>query len=238
MSDSVAIRTVEAGRGLSWLSEGFELFKKAPGVWIGSTLLLLVVGWALSHLPLGSLILDLGFTVVLGGLMLGCKAQAEGAPLKLEHLVAAFNPPHLVPLLILSLLALLGTALIGLIAGALSLGALGAGAFSGDFTEVRITLGLVFAVLLAFALLLPLMMATWFAPPLIVLGGLQPVAALKASFDACLRNIVPFLVYGLLGLLIAIAAAIPFGLGLLVAIPVFIASVYTGYRDIFQPTSA
>jgi len=44
---------------------------------------------------------------------------------------------------------------------------------------------------------------------------------------------VPFVLYGLVGLVLGIVASIPFGLGWLVLGPVAIASVYVGYRDIF-----
>jgi uncharacterized membrane protein len=56
---------------------------------------------------------------------------------------------------------------------------------------------------------------------------------MKASFVACLRNIVPFLVYGVILFVLAIVASIPFGLGWLVLGPVMAASLYAGYRDIF-----
>jgi uncharacterized membrane protein len=56
---------------------------------------------------------------------------------------------------------------------------------------------------------------------------------MKASFTGCLRNVVPFLVYGIVGFVLAIVATIPLGLGWLVLGPVFAASVYTGYRDIY-----
>ena len=42
-------------------------------------------------------------------------------------------------------------------------------------------------MLLAAGLSVPLYMAVWFAPALIVLHEVAPVAALKASFLACLR---------------------------------------------------
>jgi uncharacterized membrane protein len=41
-------------------------------------------------------------------------------------------------------------------------------------------------------------------------------------------------VYGLLGLVYAIVASIPFLLGWLVLAPVFAASVYVSYKDIFE----
>ena len=56
---------------------------------------------------------------------------------------------------------------------------------------------------------------------------------MKASFSACLKNIVPFLVYGVMLFILAVVAMIPFGLGMLVLVPVIIASVYAAYRDVF-----
>jgi uncharacterized membrane protein len=55
-----------------------------------------------------------------------------------------------------------------------------------------------------------------------------------ASFRACLANIVPFLVYGLIGLVACVLATIPILLGWLILMPVLIVSIYTSYRDIFK----
>jgi uncharacterized membrane protein len=77
-------------------------------------------------------------------------------------------------------------------------------------------------------------MAVWFAPALVVLRGIEPLDAMRLSFNGCLRNFVPFLVYGLVGLLLAIVATIPLMLGWLVLGPVTIASLYTSYCDIYE----
>jgi uncharacterized membrane protein len=61
----------------------------------------------------------------------------------------------------------------------------------------------------------------------------EPLASMKTSFVACLANIWPMLVYSLVGLVLAIVATIPFGLGWLVLGPVFAASVYASFKDIF-----
>ena len=90
--------------------------------------------------------------------------------------------------------------------------------------------------LLFLLLFLPLIMAVWFAPALVVLRGLEPWAAMKQSFSGCLQNIVPFLIYGLIGIVLAILATIPLALGWLVVGPLTIASVYTSYCDIFEET--
>ncbi len=60
-----------------------------------------------------------------------------------------------------------------------------------------------------------------------------PVEAMKASFAACLKNTVPFLVYGALYLVAAIVASIPFGLGWIVLVPVLMLTMYVSYKDIF-----
>jgi len=94
-------------------------------------------------------------------------------------------------------------------------------------------MSILLAVLIAFALLLPLAMATWFAPLLVMFHGMAPLEAMKASFFGCLKNVLSFLVYSVVLFLAAIAATIPLGLGWLVLGPVMAASIYTAYRDIY-----
>jgi uncharacterized membrane protein len=53
-------------------------------------------------------------------------------------------------------------------------------------------------------------MANWFAPALIVLREARPLEAMLVSLRACLRNWVPFLVYGVIGIVIMLAAACVF----------------------------
>jgi uncharacterized membrane protein len=56
---------------------------------------------------------------------------------------------------------------------------------------------------------------------------------MRSSFQGCLRNFMPFLIYGVVSLLLGILAIIPFGLGILILGPVMWGSMYAGYRDIF-----
>ena len=55
-------------------------------------------------------------------------------------------------------------------------------------------------------------MANWFAPALVVLREARPLAAMIASVRTSLRNWLPFLVYGVIGVAIVIAAAVAFAL--------------------------
>jgi uncharacterized membrane protein len=90
------------------------------------------------------------------------------------------------------------------------------------------------AVLAGLALFTPLIMATWFAPALILFGGARPATALGVSLKAVARNWPAMLVNGLtLGLLLFLAALVPMLLGLLVAMPVLFGSLYASYQAIF-----
>ena len=80
---------------------------------------------------------------------------------------------------------------------------------------------------------LPVYMALWFAAPLVLFDGVAPGAALKASFSACLKNVIAFTLYAIVLVVLFIVATIPFGLGLIVVVPVALISVYTAYREIF-----
>ena len=94
-------------------------------------------------------------------------------------------------------------------------------------------MGMVLAILVMLALMIPVAMAVWFAPGLAALNERGAVEAMKESFTGCLKNIVPFLVYGVVLLGLSIVASIPLWLGWLVLGPVVAASIYTAYRDIF-----
>ena len=89
------------------------------------------------------------------------------------------------------------------------------------------------AVLIMFALLLPAVMAVWLAAPLVMFHEHGALEAMKGSFTGCLRNVLPFLVYGLVLFVFSIAATLPLLLGWLVLGPVLAASIYASYRDIY-----
>lgn len=89
---------------------------------------------------------------------------------------------------------------------------------------------LYFLVLLIAAI--PIMMAMWFSPILIVFHDLSIIRAVALSFRACLANILPFLCYGILWLVLAIVASMPLFLGWFVFLPIMALTYYTAYRHI------
>jgi uncharacterized membrane protein len=227
-------RAVAAGRGWDWIAEGFALFRRQPGLWILTAVLLGVVFVAFSMIPLlGSLANALLFPIFGAGLILGCKALDQGGMLELSHLFAGFKH-RTGDLVLVGVFNLVGWVVIALALVAVVGGGVFMALLRGGTPGASISiLSMLIAMLLVAGLSVPLYMATWFAPALIVLHELAPAAALKASFYACLKNWLPFLVYGVVLLVLGLAAAIPLGLGYLVLVPVLAASVYTSYRDIF-----
>jgi uncharacterized membrane protein len=225
---------VPAGHGWTWIADAWELFKRAPALWIGMVLSLVVILLILALIPyLGSILSMALSPVFAAGLMLGCRTLEEGGQLEFRHLFAGFQTRTgtLIGVGLLYLAAIIAIALVvGVITGAgmFALFSVGASASAGAaFTTIAL------AILIMLALMMPLAMAIWFAPPLVVFSELGAFDALKASFLGCLKNIVPFLIYGLIVFGFAILASIPLCLGWLVLAPVIGASIYTSYRDIY-----
>ena len=228
---------VEAGHGVQWYADAWKLFMGAPGTWVLICVIFIVASILVAIIPLGSLLSSIAYPAIVAGLMLGCRSIEEGTGLRVGHLFEAFKK-NVGPLLLVGVLYLVGTLLIGLFAG---IGAvllvpvmIAKGANASDFSSMMALLPYILLIdLVVLALMLPLIMAIWFAPALVLFHDLAPMAAMKASFQGCLKNMVPFLLYGLVGMGLAIVAVIPLGLGMLVWIPLLWASIYTGYRDIF-----
>jgi len=221
-------RVVPASHGYEWIAEGWRLFRRQAGIWVLLTLVFVLIFIAASLVPFAIFLL---MPVFVGGMMLGCRKLANGDELELADLFAGFqrNAGQLV--------------LVGLIAIVLTIGAIvvvllmfGAGAslaVFGGADAAALGAGALLTVLVSMALTLPINMAMWFAPALVALNDQKAPQAAMHSFKACLKNLVPFLIYGFILFVLAIIATIPLGLGWFVLGPVIIASVYAAYRDIF-----
>lgn len=228
-------RAVPAGHGWNWIAEGFDLFRRQPGAWIAIVVIAALIFIGLALVPvIGSLAGMVLAPVFAGGIVIACREQDQGRELKISHLFAGFRERFgaLVSIGFIYLGITIAIALVvGLLTGAGMWTLLGSGANPAAVAGAGLTILLAFLVMLA--LLLPVFMAMWFAPALVVFHEQGPGEAMKASFIACLRNILPFLLYSAILFLLAIVASIPFGLGWLVLGPTLAGSLYTGYRDIF-----
>lgn len=233
-----APRTVDGGRGIAWWGEAWALFTKAAVLWIVLAVIAFIGFAVLGFIPLvGPLAVALLVPVVVGSWMLAARKVEGGGTLELSDLFVCFSNDRLTPLLVLGALLLAGTVVIGLVIGTLGVGAMfgvAAGSAHQNMGGMFAAMGAgMLAVLGGLVLGLLLTMAVWFAPALVVFRNQPPVDALKASFAASLKNIVPFLLWSLIYIVAAIVASIPFGLGWIVLMPVLMLTAYVSYKDVY-----
>lgn len=230
-------RTVEMGRGLSWLSCGWRNFTASPGMWIALCALLIVISAVVSSIPmLGGLVLSLFGPALGGGLMYAAREADQGRALKVAHLFKAFQEEgRLGPLVALGAVALAGAVASVVVLFALAGGYMRMMAKGGRFeVEAGLPEGLLLAVLIVLAVQLAVAMALAYATPLVMLRGAPVGVALRSSFNACLRNTLPLLVFGLVYFFVALAASLPLMLGWVVLLPASVGMLYCSYKDIFE----
>ena len=232
-------RKVAASQGFQWVVAGFRLYRKNPLLLSAAFGLLFGVVMALGLIPVvGGALSELASPLMVAGFLAAYRALDEGRELELPQFLAGAQGPA-IPLMAVGAVQLLGTLLIGKIM--LGMGfdpqAVMATAQSGKASpaEMQAMLNQAMpAVLTGMALFTPLIMATWFAPALILFGGARPATALGVSLKAVAKNWAAMLVNGItLGLLLFLAALVPLLLGLLVAMPVLFGSLYASYQAIF-----
>jgi uncharacterized membrane protein len=240
MNDDIP-RKLPASAGRHWVTDAFRLFRKNPlllgsafGLFMGALL-------AVNLVPLaGPAISEILTPLMVAGFMTAFRALDQGEELELPHFLAGFTTRP-IPLAVVGALYLAALLLIGRIMEMLGLdaAALATAANHGD-VEAMMTLlqeGMT-ALLIGLLLLTPVLMATWMAPPLVLFGNAQPMQALVISLKACTRNWLALTVYGLVLLpVLLVAGLIPFLLGMLVAGPILMGSLYTAYQDIFAVRS-
>lgn len=230
-------RSVAADRGWQWIVEGFRMFRGQPLVWIMLVIVTLVIWIASAMIPLiGALAVNLVSPVFFAGMMMACRTADQGGEPEVGQLFSAFKT-HAAPLVTIGGIYLAGNIvaagiMLGVAGGAALPALMGKGAADPE-TIMAAMRGLMLGFVVGTAVFVPLLMAIWFAPLLIVFENMAPIAAMKLSFAACWQNVMPFLIYGVAGLALIIAAAIPLMLGLIVLLPVLVCSIYASYKDVF-----
>lgn len=216
------MRRVKPGRALDWLAAGWAYFMRMPRqamlatcMLLGATLLLALLGSA----RLASVLSHLLVPLYSAYLFTSCRAlDADGSvPRDYARLYRNVS---------LWILGGIGAAI------ALALDLLGNTAATGWFAHSgHGLLGLYFVA--NKLLWLVATMALWLAPALIVFHGASPLRAMKLSLLGTLKNLLPWLLFGVLAFVFCIVAAIPVGLGLLVALPTLACGAYIASGDIF-----
>lgn len=253
--------------GYRWISEGIKLFLRQPWGWLALVGMTLLVQFVLLTLPLlGLLIVFALFPGVAAGFMRIARELDAGQPARFALIIAPLREKS-APLLavggfaFVTAFAALIILTVGWRAEFAQLVAL-AQSQSPDVEAVEKAISqLTLPTLAMFGLMLPVMMATWFAPALIAFRPMSGKQALIASFKAALGNFWPFAVYSVL--LIGLDVIVSFAVGMLVRLlnaaggdnaanfvamllsfPVFcafvsilLASAYVSYGDVFEAES-
>ncbi len=260
---------VPASHGWHWLKSAFSMFFERPWVWMGMSLIIFVMTIILSLVPIvGSLCSFLLMAILSGGLMLAAQAQINGEKVTVGNIFKGFshNPGQL---LLVGLFYLLFAISIGLLVGGTIVGVIFSQFHSANMANLPIFLQthiplIIILILLSLFLSVPLVMAYWFAPSLVVLTDKSAWKAYKLSFRGCRKNWAPFLIYGLavlvIGILLMLAisaltgilfvfisrngsflmAFLPMIIYALLGIPVASImglTIFTGFRDIFYQPS-
>lgn len=232
------IRTANAARGLGWFVDGFNSFQPNISAWVGISILMLFASTVSGLFTLAGLVMQLLFPAFMGGLMLGCREAETGGKLKLDHLFAGFkqDAAELVLFGVINTILMGGVMALMVITIIMTLGGMTvySSLFEGNYNLLLDNLQIIMIiVLIALLVTIPLLMTLLFGPALIVFNKLNALQAMKVSLIACVKNSLPFLVYGIVGLVLSVLATLPLLLGWIVLIPVSFASIYFAYKDIF-----
>jgi hypothetical protein len=241
-------RKVAASQGFRWVAEGFRLYRKNPLLLSAAFGLLFGGVMALNLIPgVGGALSEIVSPLLAAGFLAAYRALDSGKELELPHFMAgvggrqpgAIAASPMLPLMTLGAVQLLGTLIIGQIMRSMGfdpeavMTAAQNSQTSPAEMQAMVNQSLP-AALAGLVLFTPLIMATWFAPALILFGGARPLVALGVSLKAVARNWAALALNGLtLGLLLFFAALVPLLLGLLVALPVLLGSLYASYQAIF-----
>ena len=199
----------------SWLSEGFALFKNAPMFWVGCTFLWGIVSVILQIIPMiGSLISSIFSGIMYAFLMLAAHRVSHDEELSFAAVKEDLKP-NIVSVGILNILY-------GIIVAAVAFAAF---AIAGDNYMMGVSITMVVMIVAG--------MAFYFAPMLIAVNHLSIPEALKLSLIACIKNILPLIIFGILAIVLSFLGMIPLGLGLLVVMPLLILATYQAYSEIF-----
>ncbi len=234
-------RTVDAGRGVGWVGDGWNLVKGQLGAWILLVVVYLVIEIALQIIPfIGGIVAALISPGLVAGMFLAARYSDESKTVDLNLLFQPLMEQRTRgPLLTLGAMAIVFSIVIVLIFVAMlgSAAGLSEDASSVDAEAMLMSgmMGIGFGGMVLMLLLVAVYsMAMWFAAPLVLFAGVAPLEAMKISFKAVLANWLPALVFGLLVIVLGFVATIPLLLGWLLLMPVLFAAMYVSYKEVFD----
>jgi hypothetical protein len=174
-------RHVSAANGWQWLVSAFALFKRNPLMWLVLIVIYVVIAMIMSVIPvIGSLAFNLMAPVFLAGLMLGCQALEAGHDLEINHLFAGFkqNSSHLITvggIYLVGMILIVGVVFsISMLSG-VTIAELKGLEKTPETMSPETAFAILLATLLGMLLVIPLIMAYWFAPILVAFHDMPAI---------------------------------------------------------------
>lgn len=236
-----------AAGGVRWLGLGWDLIKERFWMWVGVIIIYFIISLIIStifgFIPLiGPIISPFITTVLATGLIAIAHQQYETRRMDVDNLFFGFYNKRYLSIMgaygISFLILLAGIILAAIVSNAAMMDIFYA--INSDYPEEIIAemmldnasgFMLFFIIMAIFGALSTA--AYWFVPALVLVNGYKAIPAVKASLSAVKINLAGGFFFFILLLFILILSIIPFGLGLLITIPLSYTAMYGSYRDIF-----
>jgi len=234
------VKSIPLIEGWRWIVQALRLFHARPLEWLLYTFILMGLSLVLAQLGVfGTLLLPLLLPVFTGGFMQAAREAFQGGKLTPRLLFSGFDRrgARLVSLGGLYLVCIISLSgylqLSGLLPSGFNPASIKPGTPEYHFLITHST-RLLIAALIELVVLLPVSMATLFAPALIMFHELSAFAALRLSFLACCRNIGAIVVYGFFVTLGGILILLSAGFAVFIIAPLVFLSTFAGYIKLFE----
>ena len=203
-----------------------RLFKRGPAIWAALALLTLASELGLSEVPdVGPLLAKVVVPLVACGLLYAAAAADRGDRPQLRHAIAAFRARGgaIIAIVVASLITFAAEAFTAWWIADANL--LAYASSSQDLSSVAI------AGIYAIGVLASLPFT--FVPFHVLFERVPAAVAFAASWNAFILNLAPLLVYAVASLVLLGFGLVTMGLGLILALPLWAASSYVAWKDVF-----
>jgi uncharacterized membrane protein len=219
-------RAVPWQHALAWYEDAMRLFRRAPVTWVALAFVTVVTELALKSVPgVGMLLSQLITPLVACGLVYGAAAADRGSTPSLRHAILAFRAP------LHAIAAIIASALVAFVAEAFAawwiadVNLFDAGTGSTELSPAAVAGVLALGILAS----LPVMFVVFH----VLFEAVRPAPAFTASWNAFMLNTLPLLVYSAASMVLLGFGLATYGLGLALALPLWAASSYAAWKDIF-----
>jgi hypothetical protein len=219
-------RAVPLRHAFAWYEEAMRLWKRAPVTWGALALIALAIDFALEALPgAGSLMGKIITPLVASSMVVAAYAADRGDRPRIAHAFAAFIAPAG------AIAAIVAASVITFAAEA------AAAWWIADFNmlvhEPDSTVPSLTSIIGIYVVGVLVSLPFTFVPFHVLIERAGAYDAFAASFRAFSLNTLPLMLYGAVSLLLLGFGLLTLGLGFVVALPLWVASSYAAWRDIF-----